>query len=213
MYQWGAVLAGIAVLSLDRHFLSRFADSANAAGSHFTCNQIGALHVVLAFVTAIVGLVTANILRKKDNLVKLVGISACVVTITASQLLFFPAVTAHSLSAASIFGLGVITTGAWCYSYFTSTAKASAENTAVSASSAVSVPLLSQISHDSAFDSIEDPSLDDKQIDVESSAPPDPALHGNEGPALEPTRWRIAAVLGVFAVLSLVYHLVLERSA
>jgi UDP-sugar transporter A1/2/3 len=61
------------------------------------------------------GLIVANILRKKDNLVKLVGTSASIVTITTAQCLFVPELRQSTLTVQTVVGIGIIAISTWLY--------------------------------------------------------------------------------------------------
>lgn len=70
--------------------------------------------------TTATGLVVANILRKKDNLVKLVGTSASIVTVTATQCLLIADLRASTLTVKTVMGSGLICISTWCYHYYQS---------------------------------------------------------------------------------------------
>jgi hypothetical protein len=68
--------------------------------------------------TAAAGLCVANILRKKDNLVKLVGASASIVTIIAAQCMLFPSLREKTFTVQTVIGAGIISISTWMYNYF-----------------------------------------------------------------------------------------------
>jgi hypothetical protein len=68
--------------------------------------------------TAATGIVVATILRKRDNLVKLVGSSASIVTIAATQCFLFVDLRAKTLTPETIVGIGVIAISTWTYHYY-----------------------------------------------------------------------------------------------
>lgn len=74
---------------------------------------------VLIF-TAATGLVVANILRKKDNLVKLVGSSASMVSVAAVQFFVFPQLREDTLTLKTFVGGGIIVVSTWLYNRNTS---------------------------------------------------------------------------------------------
>jgi hypothetical protein len=62
--------------------------------------------------------VVANILRKKDNLVKLVGTSASIVTIISAQWLLIADLRQSTWTVQTVFGSGIIAISTWCYHYY-----------------------------------------------------------------------------------------------
>ncbi|KAI5475581.1 hypothetical protein MNV49_001137 [Pseudohyphozyma bogoriensis] len=75
-------------------------------------------NLVLIASTAGTGLIIATILRQKDNLVKLVGSSACITTILLAQPAFFPALRKTTLNFRSIASVGGIAVAAWTYHFY-----------------------------------------------------------------------------------------------
>jgi Capsular polysaccharide synthesis protein len=68
--------------------------------------------------TAATGLCVANILRKKDNLVKLVGTSASMVTIIFAQTVLYPKLRDHTFTVQTVLGVGIISISTWTYNYY-----------------------------------------------------------------------------------------------
>jgi hypothetical protein len=68
--------------------------------------------------TTATGIVVATILRKKDNLVKLVGSSASIVTIAIAQCFLFTNLRERTLTPEMIIGIGTIAISTWTYHYY-----------------------------------------------------------------------------------------------
>ncbi|KAK9794421.1 hypothetical protein AB5N19_00232 [Seiridium cardinale] len=68
--------------------------------------------------TTATGLVVANILRKSDNLVKLVGTSASIVTIIMSQCLVSADLRRSTLTVQTVLGAGLVSIATWCYHFY-----------------------------------------------------------------------------------------------
>ncbi len=76
----------------------------------------GTIAVILS--TVATGSVAATIIRKKDNLVKLVGPSAGVVALAIAQCLLFPSLREKTLSTATMLGIGSICISTWTYNHY-----------------------------------------------------------------------------------------------
>jgi len=111
LYGWGALFAAILVLA----GADRPASEAHNPDALINENM-GFLAVVLT--TCATGLVVANILRKSDNLVKLVGSSATIVTTLLLQPLLDPALWNETCSPATVLAVGIIAMSTWTYNYF-----------------------------------------------------------------------------------------------
>jgi hypothetical protein len=75
------------------------------------------LNWMVVATTAATGLAVANILRKKDNLVKVVGTSASIITIIAAQFILFPELRQKTFNAQTVAGAGIISISTWIYHY------------------------------------------------------------------------------------------------
>ncbi|KAF2102660.1 hypothetical protein NA57DRAFT_71649 [Rhizodiscina lignyota] len=73
---------------------------------------------VASIVTAATGLVVANILKKKDNLVRLVGVAAAIVSIALWQGLLFADLRSKTINVFTVLGLGTISIATWTYNYY-----------------------------------------------------------------------------------------------
>jgi len=76
------------------------------------------VNLAVVAATTSTGLVVANILRKKDNLVKLAGTSSAIVTIAIAQCILFSDLRANTLNVHSILGIGIIAISTWTYNYY-----------------------------------------------------------------------------------------------
>lgn len=72
--------------------------------------------IILASVAT--GLAVANILRRSDNLVKLVGTSASIVTIIMLQCLMSAEVRQATLTVQTVLGVGLVSIATWCYHFY-----------------------------------------------------------------------------------------------
>lgn len=79
------------------------------------------LHIALVIASAGTGLVIANILRKQDNLVKIVGTSAAIVVIIFAQFLLFPSLRATTLNLHTTLGVTIIAISTWTYNHYKQT--------------------------------------------------------------------------------------------
>lgn len=111
LYGWGALFAGLLVAAgVDRPASESHNPSAEIQ------ENIGRLAVVVT--TCATGLVVANILRKSDNLVKLVGSSATIVTTLLLQPLIDPALWTETLHPTTITAVSLIALSTWAYNYY-----------------------------------------------------------------------------------------------
>jgi solute carrier family 35 (UDP-sugar transporter), member A1/2/3 len=79
------------------------------------------LHIALVTASAGTGLVIANILRKQDNLVKIVGTSAGIVVIIFAQFLLFPSLRATTLNIHTAVGVAIVAISTWRYNHYKQT--------------------------------------------------------------------------------------------
>lgn len=112
--------------------------------------------VFLVMVTAITGLVVAVVLRAKDNILKIIGIAASLVTIAISQYIFLPELRPITFTVWKVGGGGVVCISTWTYNYYS-------KETWPSNNGSMYLPVVERP---------EDPSLDD---DVVQDMPEKPA--------------------------------------
>jgi solute carrier family 35 (UDP-sugar transporter), member A1/2/3 len=79
------------------------------------------LHIALVVASAGTGLVIANILRKQNNLVKIVGTSAGIVVIIFAQFLLFRSLRATTLNMHTAAGVAIIAISTWTYNHYKQT--------------------------------------------------------------------------------------------
>jgi len=117
LYLYGTMFAGSILLfwngRVTQSILSSRVESASVA-------WVVDVYAAVIVATAVTGLVVANILRKADNLVKLVGTSAAIVTIILAQIALFPELRLRTIQAHSTLGVGIITVATWTYNYYKS---------------------------------------------------------------------------------------------
>lgn len=80
-----------------------------------------ALQSSVVVAVAINGLVVANILRKNDNLVKIVGSSASIVVIVVAQWVLFSDLRATTITMQTVAGLGITSISTWTYNHYKQT--------------------------------------------------------------------------------------------
>lgn len=78
--------------------------------------------IYFSCLTSGVGLIVAAMLRKKDNLTKLVGTSISLLTIAITQYIIFPALRSSGFTAWKIMGGLMVMIATGCYNYFKDTA-------------------------------------------------------------------------------------------
>ncbi|KAI9733155.1 MAG: hypothetical protein M1818_007273 [Claussenomyces sp. TS43310] len=116
LYMWGVILALIsfpltASLSVPK---SVQAEATNNSGGFAAVMVAG----VLVILTAGVGMIVAIILRRGDNLLKMVGTSASLITIGASQFVIMPELRATNFTPSKIWGGGLVAVSTWCYNHY-----------------------------------------------------------------------------------------------
>ncbi|KAE8450320.1 hypothetical protein EG329_006748 [Mollisiaceae sp. DMI_Dod_QoI] len=72
----------------------------------------------LVTITAGTGLVVAVVLRARDNILKVIGTAASLVTIAASQYVLLPALRANTFTPWKICGGGIVAVATWCYNHY-----------------------------------------------------------------------------------------------
>lgn len=114
LYLYGIAFAGFSSLFWDGSFQKTRQPSAIVADVH----QYICINAAVIFATAGTGLAVAAILRKRDNLVKLIGTAAGMVTLVVVQSIAFPALRAKTLTVQTILGAGTIAITTWTYNYY-----------------------------------------------------------------------------------------------
>ncbi|RDL37285.1 Uncharacterized protein BP5553_04718 [Venustampulla echinocandica] len=79
---------------------------------------VGSAVLGLVVMTSGTGLVVAVVLRARDNILKLVGTAASLITIAASQYVLLPDLRASTFTSWKVCGGGIVTISTWCYNYY-----------------------------------------------------------------------------------------------
>ncbi|TVY82667.1 CMP-sialic acid transporter [Lachnellula suecica] len=72
----------------------------------------------LVVITAGTGLVVAVVLRARDNILKMIGTAASLITIAASQYVLLPELRASTFTPWRVCGGGIVATSTWCYNHY-----------------------------------------------------------------------------------------------
>lgn len=113
MYAFGSLAGAVTLGVCDGQLASTAKELPVASSLHSTTLQI----LVVAAVAGR-GLVVANILRRKDNLVKIVGSSASLVVIIIAQRLLFPHLFSNTVTMRTTTGLGITWISTWTYNSY-----------------------------------------------------------------------------------------------
>ncbi|KAF7896952.1 uncharacterized protein EAF01_009355 [Botrytis porri] len=89
--------------------------------ANLSVTSTATIAIYFSCLTSGVGLIVAAMLRKKDNLTKLVGTSISLLTIAATQYVIFPALRSSGFTAWKIMGGLVVIISTGCYNYFKDT--------------------------------------------------------------------------------------------
>jgi UDP-sugar transporter A1/2/3 len=112
LYSWGVLFATIAC---------PLAPSTNRSSAGSV--PPGTLQTVttvafLVLVTSGTGLVVAVVLRARDNILKVIGTAASLITISISQYILLPELRASTFTKWRVLGGGIVTTTTWCYNHY-----------------------------------------------------------------------------------------------
>jgi UDP-sugar transporter A1/2/3 len=72
----------------------------------------------LVVITVTTGLVVAVVLRARDNILKLIGTAASLITVAASQYILLPEIRASTFTPWRVCGGGIVMTSTWCYNHY-----------------------------------------------------------------------------------------------
>ncbi|KAB8298845.1 hypothetical protein EYC80_001006 [Monilinia laxa] len=120
LYLWGVFFSIISYPIATRMTTDRGTNSKLSVASTVT------IAIYFSCLTSSVGLIVAAMLRKKDNLTKLVGTSISLLTIAATQYMIFPALRSSGFTVWKITGGLVVMVSTGCYNYFKDTSPESA---------------------------------------------------------------------------------------
>jgi len=110
---YGTLFAGLTLLFWDGRI-------ASAPGSAEATVWVVELYAAVIITTAATGMSVANILQKADNLAKLVGTLATIVTIIIAQVILFPDLQAETVQVHTTLGEGIIAISTWTYNHYKS---------------------------------------------------------------------------------------------
>jgi UDP-sugar transporter A1/2/3 len=74
--------------------------------------------LILTIITSGTGLVVAVVLRARDNILKLIGTAASLVTIAVSQFVLLPQLRASTFTTWRVAGGGIVSVATWCYNFY-----------------------------------------------------------------------------------------------
>ncbi|ODQ55030.1 hypothetical protein SAICODRAFT_53593, partial [Saitoella complicata NRRL Y-17804] len=117
LYFYGTLFAGTILLFWDGRLHSFSSTSTPSSDSDPSTSWAIFVNAAVILATTATGLVVANILRKADNLVKLVGSSASIVTIIAAQVALFPDLREKTIQVPTTLGAGIIAISTWTYNH------------------------------------------------------------------------------------------------
>lgn len=124
LYSYGTLFAGLTLLFWDGPINNSPPSTSEATA------WVVDVYAAVIMATAATGLVVANILRKADNLVKLVGTSATIVTIIVAQVVLFPDLRAETVQVHTTLGVGIIAISTWTYNHYKSVQPKTSDNLA-----------------------------------------------------------------------------------
>jgi len=115
LYTWGVVFSvlSIPVMSLFSHSVA----NSDKVAIPMTMDYIVASGALIA-ITAGTGLIVASLLRFRDNILKVIGTSATLVTIAVSQYVFRPELRASNFTASKVCGASIVAVCTWCYNHW-----------------------------------------------------------------------------------------------
>jgi hypothetical protein len=184
LYLFGTIFSGVLYTFWDGKTKSSPIGSSHISSERTTAPFL-TFSVLIAVIaaTAGTGLVVANILRKKDNLVKLVGTSASIVTIIAAQCVLFSDLRRTTLTVETVIGAGIIAISTWTYHYYKTQRTQRHESVAIRKAD------------------LEDADPDHSNITMKSEVGLQQMQIGNDGEEFRPTMNRI--ILSITTVLFL----------
>ncbi|ESZ91827.1 hypothetical protein SBOR_7779 [Sclerotinia borealis F-4128] len=115
LYLWGVFFAIVS------YPIATWMTTDRGTNSNLSMTSTVTIAIYFSCLTSGVGLIVAAMLRKKDNLMKLVGTSISLLTIAASQYFIFPALRSSGFTIWKIIGGLVVIVSTGCYNYFKDT--------------------------------------------------------------------------------------------
>ena len=119
LYSWGVVLAIASYPVMYALGLVKERDSSSPTKTA-TSDSYGAAvgAAALIVLTASNGFLVAVMLKMKDNILKVVGTSASLVTIAITQFLLWPALRSTNFTPLKVCGSGIVVLSTWCYNFY-----------------------------------------------------------------------------------------------
>lgn len=115
LYAWGTVFSIILIPVMSVFGpgkVVRSDDLVKAPGNSFMAATM------LVCITAGSGLVVATLLRYKDNILKMIGTSASLVTVAISQFILVPELRASNFTPLKVCGASIVAVCTWCYNHW-----------------------------------------------------------------------------------------------
>lgn len=112
LYVWGIVFAIVA------YPLVPSSRSGGTSSPESVLFGEGMSIVGLVVITSGMGLVVAVVLRARDNILKMIGTAASLVTIAASQYVLLPELRASTFTTWRVCGGGIVAISTWCYNHY-----------------------------------------------------------------------------------------------
>ncbi|TVY49692.1 CMP-sialic acid transporter [Lachnellula occidentalis] len=113
LYVWGIVFAIIAYPLIPSSGRKAGESSQDSVLSSEGMSMIG-----LVVITSGMGLVVAVVLRARDNILKMIGTAASLVTIAASQYILLPELRSSTFTTWRVCGGGIVAISTWCYNHY-----------------------------------------------------------------------------------------------
>lgn len=116
LYTWGVIfsLLSIPVMPFFSHSVGNSDDKVDLP---LTTDYLVASATLIA-ITAGTGLIVASLLRFRDNILKVIGTSATLVTVAMSQYVFRPELRASNFTASKVCGASIVAVCTWCYNHW-----------------------------------------------------------------------------------------------
>ncbi|TVY26165.1 CMP-sialic acid transporter [Lachnellula hyalina] len=113
LYVWGIVFAIIAYPLIPS---SGTEPGERSQGSVLSGEGMSIIGLVV--ITSGMGLVVAVVLRARDNILKMIGTAASLVTVSASQYILFPELRSSTFTTWRVCGGGIVVISTWCYNHY-----------------------------------------------------------------------------------------------
>ena len=115
LYAWGVIFSLLSIPVME--IFGYPATTGETATIPITANYLFASSMLI-FITAGTGLVVASLLRFRDNILKVIGTSATLVTVAASQYVLMPELRASNFTPLKVCGASTVAVCTWCYNHW-----------------------------------------------------------------------------------------------